>query len=373
MLQRDEAGDRGGAVQIGHEGDGRAGEVQRGGQAISLAVVGDLLGLQHSARGQQVGMQNVHGTGLDHLAKAIPQVELFAGGRGCLDGIGHLLVAGDVPPGHGVFQPGQAIRFHRLTKANDLFGGHQAMPEVVRAQGDVPSGRLAHGGDDLNQASDAGIRDAGPVARSRRAPALAQRILVSGRRADQPAGRGGDQRRPHVELDEGQPQRLTSQNALDVGFGGRLSRRGCVGVDADAIAVLAAQELVAWHAVDLAGQVPQRDLDARNASSFPAPVAEVLDGPEDHVHVAGVLAQQHAFILERVLPVPGIAHLADAVDSLVRVNADDGIVVIAAYHRHAQVGDPKLRRAGVNANRVLHPTYMLLILFAQRHENPRDT
>ena len=82
--------------------------------------------------------------------------------------------------------------------------------------------------------------------------------------------------------------------------------------------------------------------------------AEVLDRVEDHVHVAGVLAEQHALELQRVLAVAGVAHLADAVDALVGVDADDGVVVIAADHRHAHVGDLQIRWARVGVDSIFN-------------------
>jgi hypothetical protein len=103
--------------------------------------------------------------------------------------------------------------------------------------------------------------------------------------------------------------------------------------------------LVAGHAVDLAHQIPQRDLDARDTATLPACAAELLDRPKDHVDIAGILAQQHIFELERILFVAGVAHLADAVDALVSVDADDRVIVVAGDHRDAHVGDLQVARS----------------------------
>ena len=164
-----------------------------------------------------------------------------------------------------------------------------------------------------------------------------------------------EERGQDVELDEGQTQLLAPHDALHIALGRGFGRRGRVGIDAHLVAVLAAQELVAGHAVHLAHQVPQRDLDARDAAALAAPVAELLDGAEDHVHVAGVLAQEHALELERILRVPRVAHLADAVDALVGVDAHDRIVIVAAHHGQAHVGDLEIGRAGIGVDRVLNP------------------
>ena len=49
LLQRDEAGDRGGTVDICCEANWRPGDVKRRGQPEALAIVGDFCGLKHAA------------------------------------------------------------------------------------------------------------------------------------------------------------------------------------------------------------------------------------------------------------------------------------------------------------------------------------
>jgi hypothetical protein len=78
-------------------------------------------------------------------------------------------------------------------------------------------------------------------------------------------------------------------------------------------------------------------------------VAELLDLPEDLVHVAGVLAEDAALEEERIPLVRTIAHLTPADQPLVRVDADERDREGRADDRgDPKVGDPQrrgLRRA----------------------------
>jgi hypothetical protein len=94
----------------------------------------------------------------------------------------------------------------------------------------------------------------------------------------------------------------------------------------------------------------------------------VLDRAEDHIDVAGVLAQQHALELERVLFVAGVAHLAQAIDALVGVDADDRVVVVAGDHRDANVGDLEVRWSGEGVDGVLELAQAGLVFRLLRHD-----
>ena len=59
MFQRNQAGDGRRGVQIGHKRNRRTSKMQRGGNACALGIIGDLLGLQHAAAGQQIGMHDI--------------------------------------------------------------------------------------------------------------------------------------------------------------------------------------------------------------------------------------------------------------------------------------------------------------------------
>ncbi|MBA7631074.1 hypothetical protein ES703_38601 [subsurface metagenome] len=56
----------------------------------------------------------------------------------------------------------------------------------------------------------------------------------------------------------------------------------------------------------------------------------MLDGAKDHLGIAGIPSQEKALELQRVLLMPRVAHLADAVDSLVRIDTNDEATIVAA-------------------------------------------
>ena len=118
-----------------------------------------------------------------------------------------------------------------------------------------------------------------------------------------------------------------------------------VGVQADAVAVPAAEHPVDGDAVGLARQVPQGHLDAGDAAALPAVVAELPNRLEDPLHVARILAEQPALEHQGVPLAAAVADLAVAGDALVRVDPDQG-----NPHRgprndgDPQIGDPQLRR-----------------------------
>ena len=110
---------------------------------------------------------------------------------------------------------------------------------------------------------------------------------------------------------------------------GLRSRVGCrrgVGVEADAIAEPAAEQLPARHAPGLAGKVHQGHLDAADAAGLPRRRAELLDAPEDLVDVARVLAEDPALQHQRVAFVAPVAHFAPADQPLVRIDRMMGTV-----------------------------------------------
>ena len=95
-----------------------------------------------------------------------------------------------------------------------------------------------------------------------------------------------------------------------------------VAIDAHLVAELAAQHLVDRHAIGLAGEVPERDLDRRDAAALPAVAAELLDAAEQPVDVAGVFAEQPALQHQRIGGAGAVADLAEADDALVGVDLE---------------------------------------------------
>jgi len=103
----------------------------------------------------------------------------------------------------------------------------------------------------------------------------------------------------------------------------RVGRGRRVGIAADPVTELPAEHLVDRNVVGLARQVPQGHFNAGDAASLARVEAELLDLPEHLVHVARILADDHALEHHHVVPVGSVAVLADAVDALVRVEPDE--------------------------------------------------
>ncbi len=118
----------------------------------------------------------------------------------------------------------------------------------------------------------------------------------------------------------------------------RFGRR--IAITEDAIAELAARQLIGRHAVRLAGQIHQRHLDGRHSAGLTGMMPELLDFTKNFVYIARIFIQDATFEKERVAGAGAIAHLAVAGDTLVRIYAND-----RAAKRHAdnvgntQVGD----------------------------------
>ena len=126
-------------------------------------------------------------------------------------------------------------------------------------------------------------------------------------------------------------------------FHSRHGRR--VHVQTDAVAVLAAEQLVDGNAVRLARQVPQGHFDAGDAAALSSVVAELSDLLEQSFDVARVFAEQSALEHQRVSLAAAVANLAIAGNPLIRIDADQG----HAKRRptddgHAEIGDPQPRR-----------------------------
>ena len=139
---------------------------------------------------------------------------------------------------------------------------------------------------------------------------------------------------------------------LPVSRAARLAGVG-VAIHAHAVAELAAEHLVDRHAVGLAGKVPQRDLDRRDAAALAAVAAELLDAPEEPVDVARVLAEEPALQHQREGLAGAVADLAEADDPLVGVDLQErGRERRADDVGAADVGDAQLGRARMRVDPV---------------------
>src|ERR1035437_10722608 len=88
------------------------------GNTVTVRHVPDLLSLQNSARGQQVGMDDVHRMlAAEHLERLL-QENVFAGEHGDIDGVGDLLPQSGLLPGNHVLQPGEVVLGERLAQAD---------------------------------------------------------------------------------------------------------------------------------------------------------------------------------------------------------------------------------------------------------------
>ena len=230
-----------------------------------------------------------------------------------------------------------------LHRARELDAAVDAdVAEMVRGERDLHPDRLAELADPVGKPGDALVGDGNPGERVHDPSAAAG--VGPGRHRER-ARNVAQQVDPEILLQEGDAAVHPGFQHLAL-FLRRVPLRR-VGVEADAIAELAAEHLPARHAPGLAGQIHHRHLDAAHAARLPRRRAELLDLPEDPVDVAGVLAEDAALQEERVGLAGAVADLAPSDEPLVGVDAnqraregragDDG---------DAQVGDLERGRLG---------------------------
>src|SRR5262249_20206199 len=129
---------------------------------------------------------------------------------------------------------------------------------------------------------------------------------------------------------------------------GRVRR---VAVDADLIAELAARELIGRHTIRLARQIHQRHLDGAYAARLSRMMAELFELANDFIHIAMDLANQMTLEHQRIIFACAIAYLAQAVDTLISVNADERKApAIPADGGGADVRDAQLAWARVGSD-----------------------
>ena len=152
---------------------------------------------------------------------------------------------------------------------------------------------------------------------------------------DDRTGDIGDLHQPQIHLEEGEAEVHALLEAL-AGLGAARHGRVGVAIDAHLVAKPAAEHLVDRHAVGLAGEIPQRDLDRRDAAALPAVAAELLDAAKQPVDVARVLAKQPALQHQRIGGAGAVAHLAKPDDALVGVDLEQR----RGERRADDLGDP---------------------------------
>jgi len=282
-------------------------------------------------------------------------------------------VAGDVAPGHHVLDPGEVVGLQRLADADRLVGGDIALAEMIGAERDLVADRRAHGGRDLGGECHAALADAGAGAAAGDIPLTILVILVFGRRADQRARRPVEEARRQVELDEGEAHGPALHHDLDIALRRLVARRRRVAIEADLVAIFAAEQLVAGDAIDLADEIHQRDLDGADAAGLAAVAAIALDRLEEVIDVAGILADQEMLEAKRRVGMGAVTHLAEAVDALVRVDPEDRVVAMPDNGRDADIGDLELRGLRHPAHRILDAVGELKGFGGDRHDMSSQT
>src|SRR5207342_2639853 len=94
-----------------------------------------------------------------------------------------------------------------------------------------------------------------------------------------------DLHQPQIHLEEREAERHALLEAL-AGFGAARHDSVGIAIDAHLFPKPAAEHLVDGDAIGLAGEIPQRDFDRRDAAALAAVPAELLDPAKQAVDVA---------------------------------------------------------------------------------------
>ena len=241
-----------------------------------------------------------------------------------------------VLPRDEVFHPGEVVLFKRAPELDA--GGDADVAEVVHREWNLHSDGVPHRRHVFRHLVNAFLSDF----RGHEGVRQKRLLLLSQRRGTGHCpGNVFDHVNSQVHLEPRQAHfLLADSHALGIDL--RVSRLRRVGVNSNFVAELPAEHLKDRHVVGFAGQVPQRHLDAGDSAALPRRPAKLLDLAEQPVHVARVFVEETALEEERIGGAGAIAHFAQTVNVLVRVQAQDGPLPLD--HRHAQVGDFQLRR-----------------------------
>ncbi len=123
---------------------------------------------------------------------------------------------------------------------------------------------------------------------------------------------------------------------------------GCVGIDANLVAKLAAAHHgIYGRVVDLAGNVPQRHFDGANSSGLARRTAKLFDLAEKLVELQRVLADDAALQKQGVSGAGAVAYFTKSVNALIGIDSNDraGTGAGLDHRSDAQVGDLQRRRA----------------------------
>jgi hypothetical protein len=256
----------------GSPDDRSAVDVGRNRRVAHLCERSDLAGLEQSADPAQVGLQDGRRSRLEHTCELERRRQPFArrdrNRRRAGDvrhRLGRLGRCGLLEPERieGLESTGEADRARR-----------RELPVCADEQVAARADRLPHG-------TDVPLSSVERVERG--LPRIERRV-----------------RSCRIELDRCEPllhvcdRALRRQRRVGVDVGGVAVLRIEIGVRPQPLADLAAEQRVHGPVELFADDVPARHLDSADAAGLPRVAAELLDLPEETIHVAGVLAQEAA-------------------------------------------------------------------------------
>jgi hypothetical protein len=160
--------------------------------------------------------------------------------------------------------------------------------------------------------------------------------------AIQGAGAIADHVRHQVHFEKSEPQFLTRDHALGIDF--RLGAFIGVAIAANAVAVLRADEAPCGHVIDFSGDIVQSHIEGAESTAEAALAGEVANAVEDRFDLEGIAADDVGLQYESHALIARVADLAQAVNALVGVYLNDGIVVIGSNADGTHVGDAQLTR-----------------------------
>ena len=357
-----------GGVDGGQAGNGAFRHVDSHGNTVLIGHVGDLLHLQSTAAGKNVGVDHRDSAALDQRLKAFFQVNILTGADGDGGGIvqAHILVG--VHPGDQILCPGQIVFLHAAAEADAAIRGY--VTEMVHSQrhliandlthlthiffqhiqavlGDLNAGVRMGGGNDLvallvldhicRYGAALGVEDVGSVLLHviNKAQGGADRAGLIQQKTDAKVHLQEGEAHVHPLL-QGQTHGVTAL-ILAVHIG--------VTIDTDLVPVLTAQHLVQGDAPGLAGQIPQSDLNAADAAALTGGATELLDFVHEPVNITGILPQNAALEHEGIGLAGSITDLAVADETLVGVNFEQCAALGGTVDVHeAHIGDAQAGR-----------------------------
>lgn len=118
-------------------------------------------------------------------------------------------------------------------------------------------------------------------------------------------------------------------------------------IDTYLVTELTAEQLIQRHAIRLASQIPQCDLNAGYPAALPGRAAELLELTEDTIHIAGVFAEKAALEHQRIGLARSITYLSKSGNTLIGIDTQDRAALRRAINIHEpQIGDLQLCRVG---------------------------